>query len=147
MINLFERLKTAALVATIAVVGTRGIANAGGSELEKQGKYTEGRHSLDLGAVEGEKEPIKYSFGDIWDMYFDKQSEARKSDDKVKGYIWDYDKYCTEYGKPAGCGFDETDPNFDSEFHGHVYGYKAINEGGKWVYVEDPDFIEVTPTK
>lgn len=144
MKNLVENLKRAALVTTLAVVGSRGIANAGSGELDKFGKETRVRHTLDLGAVEGENEPIKYTFGQIWDLYFDKQSEARKSEDKVKGYIWDYDKYCTEYGQPAGCGFDETDPNFDSDFHGHVYGYKAVNEGGKWYYIEDPDFVETS---
>jgi hypothetical protein len=144
MNNLGEKLRNVALLATLAIAGSKAVPNASGVDLEKLGKHAETRHTLDLAAVEGENEPTKYTFGQIWDLYFDKQSEARRSEDKVKGYIWDYDKYCTEYGQPAGCGFDETDPKFDSEFHGHVYGYKAVNEGGKWYYIEDPNFVEGT---
>jgi hypothetical protein len=57
------------------------------------------------------------------------------------GKVVDFAEYCTPFKN--GCGFNTNDPNFDSEFHGHVAGYSVVFEKGKWIYYALPT---VTPT-
>ena len=76
--------------------------------------------------------PKEYKFGELWDKYFPNSLHATEPYDK--GDLYDFDEYCTPF--PRGCGINETDPDFDKQFHGHFYGYKAINKGGVWYYIE-----------
>lgn len=68
------------------------------------------------------------TFGEVWRKHLDVQPLQ----DLVVGKVVDFDQYCTPYEK--GCGFDETDPEFDSKFHGHVHGYKVEFVNGRWEY-------------
>lgn len=82
-----------------------------------------------------------YLFGELWDQYF----LAQNGPDSQKGKVTDFEEYCTYYGGPAGCGFNENDPNFDSKFHGHINGYRVVLENGKWVYYEKSTPTPSTP--
>lgn len=82
------------------------------------------------------------SFGTLWKMYLDVQLNPGNM---VKGKVYDFGKYCTP--TPRGCGFNANDPNFDSTFHGHIIGYTAFFENGKWVYYENPQLTPPPPAR
>jgi len=121
--------KVAANVVGILVLGT---TTAGASVSQNHHEA----FGLGKGARSSETiEPTEYKFGELWDKYF--PDSLHLEDTLVKGDLYDFDKYCTPF--PRGCGINETDPDFDKQFHGHFYGYTVANKGGVWIYTENPD--------
>lgn len=79
-----------------------------------------------------------YTFIELWNSYV--VNSFKPTD---KGYPYDFLNYCTPY--PRGCGFDDKDPNFLTEFHGNFRGYYVVRKADKtWSYFE---IMIPSPTK
>lgn len=90
-----------------------------------------------LGGGEIKNEPLTASecsnFYQIWIEYLDVQANS----EIVKGKVVDFSEFNPRMdsdGNSQPPGFDQRDPEFHQQFHGHVEGFEEILTIGGWVY-------------